>query len=170
MAKNHEATSGNTGNVKTGHIDELSQLKKKIEKLLNGNGRLTVTQSEHGTPRVRAYVLDDDAGLGYFDYNAYYGLAPSEQTEGAFVLESYFDKGSSNSHYRWKFNPETGTVELIYRCVDDAADEDLGFYTDPGERARYFLPQLRSLLSANKPEDFECQGKHSYAFSQPELA
>lgn len=155
-------------------IEELQSLEIKVRELLNGNSpEATVTHSANGTPRVRAYVVDEDAYMGYIEHSAFYGIAPSETEAGTYVLESYFPNSTSKSHYLWKFKPTEGTVLLQYR---DSSQQEDGFelYSDPGERGQYFVPQLRNVLDTDRWSDLEGSisgdKKEKFAFVLPELA
>jgi hypothetical protein len=64
-----------------------------------------VSFAEDGSPRIRAFVLDEDAYMGYIEDSAYVGVAfmPDEV-----VIEVYYPYSTSKSHRWYSFNEATG--------------------------------------------------------------
>jgi hypothetical protein len=81
-----------------------------------------VSYAQDGTPRIRAFVLDEDAYMGYIEDSAYVGVV---FLNDEILIEVYYPHSSSKSHRWYSFNETTGVATKHVETKDTAGHEEL---------------------------------------------
>jgi hypothetical protein len=138
-----------------------------------------ITYSAEGTPRVRAYVLDEDAYMGYIEKSAYVGVAflPDE-----IVIETYFANSVSKAHIWYSYNEQTQVATKHTETKDTEGQSILPMAptdTESEQNAKEISWYLRVLANDLVPtyewqhqEDVRRQGWNGsvpFTFTLPQL-
>lgn len=138
-----------------------------------------VSFADDGTPRIRAFVLDEDAYMGYIEDSAYVGAVfmPDE-----IVIEVYYPYSTSKSHRWYSFNETTGIATKHVETKDTDGHAELPIEPTEAEivkNAQDIIWYLRELDDDMVPtfeyqhqEDVRRQkwnGKEPFMFSLDQL-
>ncbi len=154
--------------------EKLAEASANIARLFSGEAKVAVTESAGGDRRVRAEILDDDSGMGYFENTNYSGLAEVHGSQPPrYVAERHYPywRELGKPTYFFEFTPETG--ELLFRFIEtERSDEqpfDMPVEAD-NERLGSLLELTRSLLTMWSHNDYDRKtSPNKYEFQLPEL-
>ncbi|MBI3984216.1 hypothetical protein HY346_02860 [Candidatus Microgenomates bacterium] len=152
---------------------KVSEAVSNIERCLTGNTDLRVTQSPSGHPRVRAFIMDEDAHSGWIEDESYAGAVKIDGGAAVrYLAEWHFPRHQGSPTYFWELDPETGELLVtVQRHEGEAAQTGMAIPADETHQG-YFLRMTGELVAPLWPEDYE---KHAafrrdpYVFQLEEL-
>ena len=153
---------------------KLHEASEFIANLFDEDAQLEITESAKGDRRVRAYIPDEDASVGYIEDSSYIGLAEVAGSEPPkYVAERHYPNAhrAGKPTFTWEFTPEND--ELLMQYIKTArADEpvlDLPAVADESG-AEDFWQAAHELRIALPYEDYEKRRSEDiYDFTLPEL-
>lgn len=147
----------------------LEEARESLQDIFEGKTRLILTEAADSTPRVRAFIPDEDGYAGWLDGAMFVGASKVQHNgEDKYVVETHFPYGKDRRTYFWEFNPDNS--ELFVKITSGDVDGLDLFAAATDDEKGYFASQVSELARSYSFNDYEHRNYHNdYSFQLPQL-